>query len=88
MFILSSYKLGARAIPVALPSNTSAVLEVLAGKTASIKCPSNDANHRFMFWHLNGKELLAPGDNINARKYKYDVLTGTLLIKVNRDRSY
>ena len=82
LFIVSSYGLGSRADP--LPSNDAAsVVEVSAGDTANITCPSNDDNHRFQFWQLKDNNILGPGNRINERKYKYEVLSGTLFIKVN-----
>jgi len=66
--------------PVA--SAEPSVLEVPAGETAKLECPSNDDNHRFQFWQLKSNEILGPGNKINERKYKYEVLSGTLYIKV------
>ncbi|XP_065201576.1 uncharacterized protein LOC135832328 [Planococcus citri] len=57
------------------------ILEVPAGETAKLFCPSNDDNHRFQFWQLKSNEILGPGNRINERKYKYEVLSGTLYIK-------
>ncbi|XKL64316.1 hypothetical protein PGB90_004402 [Kerria lacca] len=57
------------------------ILEVSVGETAKLFCPSNDDNHRFQFWQLKSNQILGPGNKINERKYKYEVLGGTLYIK-------
>lgn len=58
------------------------ILEVSIGETAKLVCPSNDDNHRFQFWQLKNNQILGPGNRIDERKYKYEVLSGTLYIKV------
>lgn len=58
------------------------ILEVSAGETAKLHCPSNDDNHRFQFWQLKSNQILGPGNRIDEHKYKYEVLSGTLYIKV------
>jgi hypothetical protein len=58
------------------------VQEVNVGSTAVLPCPSNDDNHRFQFWQLQGDQVLGPGNAVNRAKYKYEVLSGTLYIKV------
>jgi hypothetical protein len=58
------------------------VLQVDVGDTAILPCPSNDDNHRFQFWQLHGDQLVGPGNEVNKAKYKYEVLSGTLYIKV------
>lgn len=68
------------AIPV--PSAKPSILEVSVGETAKLHCPSNDDNHRFQFWQLQSNHILGPGNKIDERKYKYDVLSGALYIKV------
>lgn len=79
LFIISNYgTFEARPVASAQPS----ILEVSVGETAKLHCPSNDDNHRFQFWQLKSNEILGPGNKINERKYKYEVLSGTLYIKV------
>lgn len=68
----------AKPVPSAKPS----ILEVSVGETAKLHCPSNDDNHRFQFWQLQSNQILGPGNKIDERKYKYEVLSGTLYIKV------
>lgn len=78
LFILSQHDIQAKPIPEANPT----ILEVSVGETAKLYCPSNDDNHRFQFWQLKTNEILGPGNRINERKYKYEILSGTLYIKV------
>lgn len=79
LFIISNYgTYEAKPVASAQPS----ILEVSIGETAKLHCPSNDDNHRFQFWQLKSNEILGPGNKINERKYKYEVLSGTLYIKV------
>lgn len=58
------------------------VQQVDVGDTAILHCPSNDDNHRFQFWQLQGDQVVGPGNEVNKAKYKYEVLSGTLYIKV------
>lgn len=58
------------------------VQQVDVGDTAILPCPSNDDNHRFQFWQLQGDQVVGPGKEVNKAKYKYEVLSGTLYIKV------
>lgn len=57
-------------------------IEVEQGDMAVLQCPSNDDQHRFQFWMLNTKDYIGPGSSTHKDKYKYEVLTGTLFIKV------
>ncbi|XP_012265067.1 uncharacterized protein LOC105691280 [Athalia rosae] len=58
------------------------VQEVRAGHLIELPCLSSDNQHRFMFWELSGdKNIISPGNPINQNKYKYEVLSGKLLIK-------
>lgn len=57
------------------------VQQVDVGDTAILPCPSNDDNHRFQFWQLQGDKVVGPGNEVNKAKYKYEVLSGTLYIK-------
>jgi len=58
------------------------VQQVDVGGTAILPCPSNDDNHRFQFWQLKGDQVVGPGNEVNKAKYKYEVLSGALYIKV------
>jgi hypothetical protein len=58
------------------------VQEVNVGSTAILPCRSNDDHHRFQFWELEGNHLLGPGNTVDTAKYKFEVLSGTLYIKV------
>lgn len=60
------------------------VKEVALGETAILNCTSNDDNHRFLFWQLHTKQIIGPGNRPDKNKYKYEVLTGTLYIRVCR----
>lgn len=85
IFIVSSYNFGLRADPLTPVDHNSrpSIHEVNVGETAKIICPSNDDDHLFQYWSLKGyEELLGPRNKINERKYKYEVLSGTLFIKV------
>ena len=59
------------------------VQEVNVGNTAVLPCLSNDDNHRFQYWELQGNQVIGPENLINKAKYKYEVLTGKLYIKVS-----
>lgn len=63
-------------------SGITMVQEVPLGEMAILRCPSNDDQHRFQFWELSTKDIIGPGNNVDQQKYKYEVLTGTLYIKV------
>lgn len=58
------------------------VQEVDVGSTAVLPCHSNDDHHRFQFWELEGNQLIGPGNEVDTSKYKFEVLSGTLYIKV------
>jgi hypothetical protein len=58
------------------------VQEANVGSTAVLPCRSNDDHHRFQFWELEGNQLFGPGNAADTAKYKFEVLTGTLYIKV------
>lgn len=58
------------------------VQEVDVGSTAVLLCHSNDDHHRFQFWELEGNHLIGPGNEVDTSKYKFEVLSGTLYIKV------
>lgn len=51
------------------------------GKTAILKCSSNDKDHNFMFWHKK-HSLIGPYSKFDYGKYDYEVLSGNLTIKV------
>lgn len=59
------------------------VIEVSPGETAVLQCPSNDEHHRFQFWWMKPDQIIGPGTALNSDKFKYEVLTGTLYIKVS-----
>jgi len=58
------------------------IIEVAPGETAVLHCPSNDEHHRFQFWWMKPDQIIGPGTVPNSDKFKYEVLTGTLYIKV------
>lgn len=58
------------------------IIEVSPGETAVLQCPSNDEQHRFQFWWMKPDQIIGPGTKLNSDKFKYEVLTGTLYIKV------
>lgn len=51
------------------------------GKTAILKCTSNDRDHNFLFWQTEDN-MIGPYNNFDERKYDYEVLSGNLTIKV------
>lgn len=59
------------------------VKEVAAGHLAELPCLSSDEHHRFMFWQFGNDDIIGPGNPLNEKKYNYEVLTGTLLIRVS-----
>lgn len=59
------------------------IIEVSPGDTAVLQCPSNDEHHRFQFWWMKPDQIIGPGTAPNSDKFKYEVLTGTLYIKVS-----
>ncbi|XP_029177656.1 uncharacterized protein LOC114945565 isoform X2 [Nylanderia fulva] len=62
-------------------SDVISVKEVKAGHLAELPCLSIDEHHRFMFWQLGNNDVIGPGNPLNAKKYNYEVLTGTLQIR-------
>lgn len=70
-------------ITVDNPSNKSKLAEAQEGTTVTLPCPSNDDDHRFLFWQLDNDEVIGPLNPVSDRtKYKYEVLSGDLYIKV------
>lgn len=59
------------------------IQEVPYGKTAILKCHSNDQDHIFMFWQLATADVVGPGTKYNKYKYDYEVLSGNLTIRVS-----
>lgn len=66
------------------PKVEHSVIEVSSGDTAVLQCPSNDEHHRFQFWWMKSNLIIGPGTALNSDKFKYEVLTGTLYIKVGK----
>lgn len=65
-------------------SDVIEVKEVSAGHLAELPCLSIDEYHRFMMWQFgNNDQLIGPGNPFNEKKYNYEVLTGTLQIRVS-----
>jgi hypothetical protein len=58
------------------------VQEVDVGSTAVLPCHSNDDHHRFQFWELQGNRIFGPANAVSIDKYRFEVLSGTLYIKV------
>lgn len=63
-------------------ADQNTVIEVSQGDTAVLQCPSNDEHHRFQFWWMKPDQVIGPGTPLNTDKFRYEVLTGTLYIKV------
>lgn len=64
-------------------SDVVIVKEVSAGHLAELPCLSIDEYHRFMMWQFGNNDIIGPGNPFNERKYNYEVLTGTLQIRVS-----
>lgn len=58
------------------------IVEVPEGHTVQISCESKDRNHTFAFWELASKDILGPGNEYDESKYEYNVLNGTLYVRV------
>lgn len=57
--------------------------EVEVGKIVTLHCKSNDDYHNFMFWHLSKTDaVIGPRNQFNSKKFKYEILSGNLTIKV------
>lgn len=69
-------------------SNVITVKEVIAGHLVELPCLSIDKHHRFMFWQLGNNDVISPGNPLNEKKYNYEVLTGTLQIRVSFQMFY
>lgn len=53
------------------------------GSTVILKCMSNDNAHNFQYWHLVNKGLIiGPANYFDNAKFKYEILSGNLTIKV------
>lgn len=67
-----------------LTEMTSAVtvVEVKVGETAVLPCPSDDDQHRFQYWKLDSDVIIGPGAELDKHKYKYEVWSGKLFVKV------
>ncbi|XP_034937139.1 uncharacterized protein [Chelonus insularis] len=61
-------------------NGTMSVTQVRAGEQATLYCLSNDHDHRFMFWQLENKNIVGPGNQFDGKKFNYEVLTGKLFI--------
>lgn len=64
------------------------VTEAQEGDTATLPCPSNDDGHRFLFWQLDDDQVIGPANPGDRNKYKYEVLSGDLYIKVKYSPYY
>jgi len=64
-------------------ANDITVKEVTAGHLAELPCLSIDEDHRFLFWQFGNNDVIGPGNPLNEKKYNYEVLTGTLQIRVS-----
>lgn len=54
------------------------------GETVTLLCHSNDENHNFLYWHLNGKNIIiGPSNKYDIGKFRYEILSGNLTIRVN-----
>lgn len=58
------------------------IVEVPEGHTVQISCESKDGNHSFAFWELASRDILGPGNEYDENKYEYNVLNGTLYVRV------
>lgn len=58
------------------------VHRVKAGETVVLPCFSNDDDHRFQYWEIGNDKIVGPWNIHNQNKYKYEVWSGKLVIKV------
>lgn len=65
-------------------TETVRVHRVKAGETVVLPCFSNDDDHRFQYWEIGNDKIVGPWNNHdhNQNKYKYEVWSGKLIIKV------
>lgn len=60
------------------------VVQVPFGETVTLVCDSNDAKHSFIFWFVNEKNIfVGPSYHYDNAKFKYEVLSGNLTVKVS-----
>lgn len=80
--VIETYDGGPTVAGSTADSQQNTIVEVSPGDTAVLQCPSNDERHRFQFWWMKSDQYIGPGTMLNSDKFKYEVLTGTLYIKV------
>lgn len=59
-------------------------IEVPYGENVMLECQSNDENHIFDFWVVENQQVVIGPSNVgyDIRKFKYEILTGNLTIRV------
>lgn len=62
-------------------------IEVPYGENVVLQCQSNDENHIFDFWVVENQQVVIGPSNAgyDIRKFKYEILTGNLTIRVGSD---
>lgn len=65
------------------------VKEVFFGETVLLQCKSNGEDYNFDYWLFdNGKAVIGPSNNYDRLKYKYEILSGNLTIRVGGRRVF
>lgn len=81
VFLLSTVVV-ALCICTLISAEIYAVHQVDVGDTAILPCLSNDDDHRFQYWEIGNDQIIGPWNSMNKSKYKYEVWSGRLIIKV------
>lgn len=60
-------------------------IEVPYGENVVLQCHSNDKDHNFDFWVVENQQVVIGPSNTNydIRKFKYEILSGNLTIRVS-----
>ncbi|XP_066146599.1 uncharacterized protein [Euwallacea fornicatus] len=72
------------AIPIADINGAEGVLVRTApwGTNVILRCGSNDGTHNFFYWHLINKGvIIGPANKYDISKFRYEILSGNLMIK-------
>ncbi|XP_049865548.1 uncharacterized protein LOC126366482 [Pectinophora gossypiella] len=56
------------------------ITEVPVGSRVVLNCDSNDDGHNFMYWIIDSNQVIGPANPYDARKYKFEILSGKLHI--------
>lgn len=70
--------------PSEFPNNNEfLVKEVLYGETVLLRCSSNVHNYNFEYWLFNNRKIvIGPSNYYDKLKYRYEILSGNLTVRV------